>query len=284
MGVSVLSKHGQRSLRSVARASVLGDGLLERTRSTSLALLGVTAAIGLAMVALALNQDWPLIAGAPIPGVESKHQAVGDATVAATARGQGRSTTSGATNQASPGVSSGKPGPRPSRTTALVGSQTPQTAGLVAAHPTPRDPAGGSPASGPIPDPAPVAQQPAPAPEPAAAAVPVASSASPPPGQVAQTTPEAPIPSQTPPATDEGDEHDHGHHSGGGTNHGHGHGHSGGGEDSDTPESSESPETAPTPGETPPPEADAPDESDDGQAHAPSWGHGGGHGYGHGHW
>ncbi len=70
--------------------SVLGDGLLERTRSTSLALLGPTAAIGLAMVALALNQGWPLIAGAPIPGFGSGHQAVGDATVAARRKGSGR--------------------------------------------------------------------------------------------------------------------------------------------------------------------------------------------------
>jgi len=282
MDVSVLSKHGQRSLRSAVRTRVLGDGLLERTRSTSLALLGLTAAIGLAMVALALNQDWPLIAGAPIPGLEREHHAVGDATVAATARTQGgRPEISGTTSQ---GVLSGKPRPRPGGTAALAGSQAPQTASLVVAHPTPAKPAGGSPPSAAIPNPGPVAQQPAPAPVPTAAAVPVSSSTSSSPSPVPQTTPEAPIPSQAPPATDEGDEHGHDHHFGRGTSHGHGH--SRGGDDSETSEPSESPETAPAPTEAPPPEADEPDESESEQSHATSWSHGGGHGYGHGrgHW
>jgi hypothetical protein len=82
MDVSVRYKRGQR-LRSAAKPSVLGNGLLERARSTSLALLGLTAAVGLAMVALALNQGWPLIAGGPIPQIPPRHQGVGEATIAA---------------------------------------------------------------------------------------------------------------------------------------------------------------------------------------------------------
>ncbi len=280
MDVSVLSKHRQWSLRSTVRASVLGDGLLVRTRSTVLALLGLTAAIGLAMVALALNQNWPLVAGAPIPGFGNQRQAVGDATVAARARTQGvRPAISAATGRTSPGVSSGKPGRPHGGTVALAKSQAPQSTDLVVAHPTPAAPAGGSPPEDAIPDPAPVAQQPAPAP--AAAAVPVSNSTPSSPSPVSQTTPEAPIASQTPPATDEADEHGHDHHSGKGSSHGHGH--SRGGDDSEVSDPSESPATAPVPTDAPPPEADEPEESASEQSHASSWGHGSGHGYGHGH-
>jgi hypothetical protein len=82
MDVLVHSKRGQRP-HSASRPSVLGNGLLERARSTSLALLGLTAAVGLTMVALALNQGWPLIAGGPIPHVPPLEQGVGEASIAA---------------------------------------------------------------------------------------------------------------------------------------------------------------------------------------------------------
>lgn len=85
MDVSVLFKPGHRWLRSPKKPSVLGGGLLERARSTTLALLGVTTAVGLAMVALALNQSWPLVADSPIPGAPSQ-EAIGKATVAAQAK------------------------------------------------------------------------------------------------------------------------------------------------------------------------------------------------------
>lgn len=58
--------------------SILGSGLLERARSTSLALLGLTAALGLGMVALALNQSLPLLPGSPIPGPSGVAQAKRD--------------------------------------------------------------------------------------------------------------------------------------------------------------------------------------------------------------
>ncbi|HXV04613.1 MAG TPA: hypothetical protein VFP23_01760, partial [Solirubrobacterales bacterium] len=61
MAVQVLHKRGQPwSQRVASRPSLLGDGLLERARSTSFAMLGLTAAVGLGLVALALNQSWPL--------------------------------------------------------------------------------------------------------------------------------------------------------------------------------------------------------------------------------
>ena len=82
MDVKVDSKPGQQP-RATRRPSILGNGLLERMRSTSLALLGFTAAVGLAMMALALNQDWPLVESGPIPGVVGKREAVGASIVAA---------------------------------------------------------------------------------------------------------------------------------------------------------------------------------------------------------
>jgi hypothetical protein len=84
MGVAVHFKPGHRWLRS-RKPSVLGGGLLERVRSTTLALLGVTTAVGLAMVALALNQSWPLLADSPMPVGPPRHEAVGEATIAAQA-------------------------------------------------------------------------------------------------------------------------------------------------------------------------------------------------------
>lgn len=63
--VQVLYKRAQR--RTDHRLNLLGAGMLERARATSLGLLGATAAVGLAIVAIALNQGWPLIAGSSIP-------------------------------------------------------------------------------------------------------------------------------------------------------------------------------------------------------------------------
>lgn len=300
MDVSVLSKQRQRSLRSAVRASVLGNGLLERTRSTSLALLGLTAAIGLAMVALALNQGFPLIAGAPIPGLGDGHQAVGEAAAVPTAGTQsGRAIPLRAAGNLGsadlPGTSKQGRG----KTATVAGARAPGSAHLVVSSPTPVSPVGESPPASGATEPVPVAQQPAPVPtstpapatEPPAAPVPVSSPSTSSPGSVPQTAPESPTTSQTPPAGDESnehehdesDEHDHGHHYGGGMGRGHGHSR---GDDQDTHESGESPEAAPAPGEDSAPEAevDEPNEPESGQSHLPSWGHGGGHGYGHGHW
>jgi hypothetical protein len=63
--------------------------MLERARSTSLALLGVTAAVGLATIAMVLRQEWPAVVGSPIPSAPSQQEAVGDATRAAGAKAAG---------------------------------------------------------------------------------------------------------------------------------------------------------------------------------------------------
>lgn len=94
-------KRIQRRLRLPDSASVFGGGLLDRARSTTLALLGVTAAVGLAMVALALNQSWPLLADSPIPAPPSRHGAVGGAMAVAPG-GPARATRSEPARRAAP--------------------------------------------------------------------------------------------------------------------------------------------------------------------------------------
>jgi hypothetical protein len=55
--------------------SVLGDSLPERLRSTLIAMLGITAAVGLGLVAVALQQGFPLVASGPIPEPPVKREA-----------------------------------------------------------------------------------------------------------------------------------------------------------------------------------------------------------------
>ncbi len=83
-----------------SRPNLLGRGMLERARATSLALLGATTAVGLAIVAIGLNQEWPLISASPIPPTHPRHQSVGKATIAAGAGAGGE--------HARPAVSEGR--------------------------------------------------------------------------------------------------------------------------------------------------------------------------------
>lgn len=76
MDVAVDQKHGNGRLRSIAAATLLGDGMLERARATTLGLLGIAGAVGLAMIALVFNQGWPLVAGGPVPPLPPREQAV----------------------------------------------------------------------------------------------------------------------------------------------------------------------------------------------------------------
>lgn len=166
MGVSVHSKRGQRWTRLPGRSTLLGGGLLERARSTTLALLGVTAAVGLAIVALALNQSLPLIPGSPIPGTSSRHAAVGKATVAAgTAVEKPRSTPAGAADRQGQGASStGGPHRAGAPDEAPPGSAPADSAEFVVSPSAPAKPRGGR--SHGTPDqqnPVPAAKQPQPA-------------------------------------------------------------------------------------------------------------------------
>lgn len=146
MDLSVHFKPRQRWLQSARKPSVLGGGLLERARSTTLALLGMTTAVGLAMVALALNQSWPPIADSPIPRAPAGQEAIGKATVATPATSHasppGRSPAANATRSDPRRVVSRGDG---------GGAQAPQvgsvpSAELVVAPSTPAEPQGDTPA------------------------------------------------------------------------------------------------------------------------------------------
>ncbi|HET7053117.1 MAG TPA: hypothetical protein VFI09_04275 [Solirubrobacterales bacterium] len=197
-------KRGQRGLRPIGGTSILGNGLLERVRSTSLALLGATAAVGLAIVAVALNQGWPLVAGSSVPPLPRQARAVGAATVVARAPSTGSPTGVGDDGRSRRGPSSSTHG-RPAGAvveavagapTAVVvsGSQPVERSGeghRVESKPPPTAPPEPQPAQ-PSPPATPVASVPTPAPtpepsrtsEPApapASTAPIATSAGPPP-------------------------------------------------------------------------------------------------------
>lgn len=215
MDVSVPSQSGQRRLDSrETPRSVLGRGLLERARSTSLALLGVTTAVGLAIVALALNQGWPVVPGSSIPLIPPRHQAVGEATVAAgLARGHSAlvdAAGGSGSKSALAGHGLGRPGAASNPT---GGSAPGGSADLVVLPSAPAKPRTGEPAGPPKQQsPSPAVQSPQPAavsPNPAQAATPAAES--PPPATTAEApppaaAPEAPVASGVPTRS-----HGHGH-------------------------------------------------------------------------
>ncbi|MGB7588564.1 MAG: hypothetical protein WBM00_07635 [Solirubrobacterales bacterium] len=75
---------GELPFRRFTRPSFLGNGLLERARSTSLALLGIVVAMGLGLMAVLANQGWPLLPGSPIPSSPNEQVgAVHNAQIAA---------------------------------------------------------------------------------------------------------------------------------------------------------------------------------------------------------
>lgn len=262
-GVGVRQEKEKTASRETIWPSLLGNGLLERARSTTLALLGLTAAVGLGFIFLALNQDWPLIAGAPIPG--ASHQAVGKATVAAAGSEQivlsqanqmsAQLDSSPSIRHTSPGAEAATPsGPPPAPAQVVAPAPGPPGSG-TGDSPTDTNPA-------PAPDPAveepavpPVATpSPAPTPPPAATATPA-------------VPPETAAPNGPKLAGVDSDEHDHGEH---GWDHGksrdHGH--------------------APISSPPPPPPIAAPDSRQSPEPDLPSWTHdsGHGHGFGHGGW
>lgn len=58
---------GQSWVRRFGRPSLLGDSVLERTRSSTFALLGIIAAVGLGLIAVVSLQSWPIVPGGAIP-------------------------------------------------------------------------------------------------------------------------------------------------------------------------------------------------------------------------
>jgi hypothetical protein len=75
----VLSSVRKLLSRSVIGSSLAGDGLLVRLRSTSIALLGAVAAVGLGLIAFISQLGWPGVLNAPIPGSPAEAGSVSDA-------------------------------------------------------------------------------------------------------------------------------------------------------------------------------------------------------------
>src|SRR5690349_24005789 len=85
-----------RLSRSLRLSSIAGDGLPERMRTTAFAFLGLTAALGLALVAIFAQLSFPVLSPAPAPGGPLDDSAVSAAvaldrgpTVAALLEGHG---------------------------------------------------------------------------------------------------------------------------------------------------------------------------------------------------
>ncbi len=75
----MLSRRGHWLARHATRPSFAGTGLLERMRSTTFALLGITAALGLGLVAIVSQQGWPLLPAAPLPGLSVEQSEIHEA-------------------------------------------------------------------------------------------------------------------------------------------------------------------------------------------------------------
>ena len=238
MDVSVLHKYAQRSPRPGLLVRLLGTGMLERARATSLALLGATAAVGLAIVALALNQDWPLLEGSAIPA--APREEVGRASVVARPAPAPSAHTAADHGQVGRRVdrAAGSAAARP-HAVAVAPSGGEEAATLVVSEQAPARPPGGVPKAkapsthgaapaGPSQPTQPAAQQPpatpaaSPAPQPAAAPAPAPDPA---PAQPEAVASEAPPEESNVPSWSHGDGHAYGRDGEhGGDDHEHGHG------------------------------------------------------------
>ncbi len=254
-----------------ARPSLAGRGLLERMRSTTFALLGTIAAIGLALVAVISLQGWPSLPISPLPRPPAAGGEVEDAIALAPGRAALDPRGPASVAPAGPRRHGGAPDPR---TPQLSGSG--QLDGQTAAPPpTPvgGDPGGGEPPP-PSPAPAPPAAQPPPA-QPPPGVPPPSPSPPPPPVPVAPPQP----PASPPPGKGggEGDKHGHGH---GGGHWGGDHGGSGGSNGGNGVGHQPHPPAPIAPPPPQPPEGDPPVAQ---PPPAPDQGPGKGHGHAYGH-
>jgi hypothetical protein len=188
MVIQMLSRRGKLLSRLKTRPSFAGTGLLERMRSTTFALLGITAAMGLGLVAIVSQQGWPLLPASPLPAPPGEQGAIDDAAVVQMHRtpiSPRRSTEAAGGRSAMDGRAVDRTEGRESASH-LSGSRQLATAPLS----PPADPAGGNPAGRGAPvEPPPVAQSPG---GPAAPIAPP-QPAAPPPSPV--TAPSGPEPS-----------------------------------------------------------------------------------------
>jgi hypothetical protein len=84
----MLQRYAQRFARLGLRTRLAGQGLPERMRTATVALLGVTAAISMAFVAVIAQQGWSVFPLGPIPGLSAGPQALSDGTAVSTGEGK----------------------------------------------------------------------------------------------------------------------------------------------------------------------------------------------------
>jgi hypothetical protein len=83
------SKLRSKLLDSLRRPSFAGSGLPERMRSTAFAFLGLTAAAGLALVAVFAQLGFSVLSPAPLPNAPAQEAALAEAQVVAVSPGAG---------------------------------------------------------------------------------------------------------------------------------------------------------------------------------------------------
>lgn len=89
MHEEVLSNFPDKSFGSLRRPSFAGHGWPERMRTTVFAFMGLTAAGGLALVAIFAQVGFPLLSPAPLPSDPSRSNAVAEAEVVIANHGLG---------------------------------------------------------------------------------------------------------------------------------------------------------------------------------------------------
>jgi hypothetical protein len=183
MGEQVDSRVGQKRFWSVKRPSLAGTGLAERMRSTTFALLGLTAAAGLGLVAIFSQPGWPLLSPDPLPS--SPRQGVDVGVPIANPQGP-PATADGTRGGAGQAPSSAAAAPTEGSGSRLAGSVR------IVAPPNPPSSTGGgtphsqgpeAPSAEPVPAPAPAAT-----PEPTPVAAPATGSSSSPSKSSASTS------------------------------------------------------------------------------------------------
>jgi len=162
---SILHNKPLRSLLS----NLVGKGMPERIRSIGFACLGLTAAAGLAVVAVFAQMGFPLLAPAPLPGAPTAQNSVAravrlghDSPVAAIALAQSAPASPGGASSRSAfkAAPHGERGSGAVDITAIPVSTPPRGDSPGASEPSPAP----APEASPAPAPVPVVSEPAPAP------------------------------------------------------------------------------------------------------------------------
>jgi len=139
----VRSLLSSKLIRSIRRPSLAGHGLPERMRSTAFAFLGLTAAAGLALVAIFAQLSFPLLSPSPLPDGPEEPSSISKAmpvepgsTVVGVAQAQGA--------VAAPGSARGQGGSgdarRDNRATGVDGPATPVSGSPAGESPAASEP------------------------------------------------------------------------------------------------------------------------------------------------